>query len=143
MFVLCGWSLFDTHFNGTQEGTREPSIIQEPLQQEAIDSEEQQIMGIAYGGTKDRSSMLITPQPLKMTHAEYMNCTISSQLCTTSMLQSRTISQRWICFLTTPYVPFVTKEEKLMHICAALRQPTFNNSIPAPTQGRLLRCLAH
>ena len=32
MFVLCGWSLFDAHFNGTQEGTREPIIIQMPLQ---------------------------------------------------------------------------------------------------------------
>jgi hypothetical protein len=33
-----------------------------PWQQEAIDSEEEQIMGIAHGGTNDRSSMLSTPQ---------------------------------------------------------------------------------
>lgn len=57
LIVLCGWSLFDAHFNETQERTREPSIVQMPLQQEAIDSEDQQIIGIAHGGTKDRSSV--------------------------------------------------------------------------------------
>lgn len=62
VFVLCGWLLFDAHFNGTPEKTREPGIIQVPWQQEAIDAEEKLTMDISHGGTKDRSSTLSTLQ---------------------------------------------------------------------------------
>lgn len=53
VFVLCGWFLFDAHFNGIQEV---------PWQQEAVYAEEERIMEIAHGGTKHRSSTLSAPQ---------------------------------------------------------------------------------
>lgn len=62
LFILFGWFLFDAYFNGTQEGSREPSIIQVPWQQEAIDAEKEHIMEIVHGGMKDRSSTLSTPR---------------------------------------------------------------------------------
>jgi len=62
VFLICGWFSFDAHFDGSQEETRDTSIIQVPWQQESIYAEEKHIMELANSGTKDRSSTPRTPE---------------------------------------------------------------------------------
>jgi hypothetical protein len=66
VFVLCAWSLFDTHFNYIQEEPVEASVAEKPWRHEATESEEEQDIleqETAHGGTKEETpSTSTTPQ---------------------------------------------------------------------------------
>lgn len=98
VFVLCGWFLFDAHFKSTQEGIREPGIIQVPWQQEAIDAEEEQIMETPHGGTNDRSSTLSTPQHTTTSTQDTAMSTPSPSLPDRVIVMARTPKDdtRWV-----------------------------------------------
>jgi hypothetical protein len=61
VFVVCGWFLFDAHFNGIQEESGEASVIQVPWQQQGIEPEEEQNTPepeIVHGDKKEESSSI-------------------------------------------------------------------------------------